>query len=358
MHNSKKSPGFTLPEILVVVAILGILMTGIMMVFVTSLRTVRTGNLAMQAMELARGTVATIRHDLTTAFTARDYGKYYTFFGTPYGFSFVGLVDVGQDAKPKIGRITYVMHESSAETPSPTWTSTRWDPATSSWVDVTVTTGTLLRFAEDVDDLDSYPVNWELLTQPGDYYNPKVSSEFQAIKDRYEAYGPEIYETMLSAKKRELWIRMLAEEEDLPSAWSWRYLGKNPGDYVLAENVLMVVSNSGQEEGPYFQYGRVGFEYDAALPGHVGTGNLSDLPLVDHWNAQWNAEWNEDDDNPLNPLARFNAYGSPLGPWLPDVVRINLTFAFESPHFGAPDFVRKMDELVQIPTAYTRSKVD
>jgi prepilin-type N-terminal cleavage/methylation domain-containing protein len=51
----------------------------------------------------------------------------------------------------------------------------------------------------------------------------------------------------------------------------------------------------------------------------------------------------------------FVAYGSPLHPRLPEAVMVRLPMVFDSAHVNAPTFERFMEQLVDVPTAYTRS---
>ncbi len=99
------SGGFTLVEILVAMAIFVVLMSGITALFLGSVRTVRGGYRSMDAFGAARTAMTIMDRDLSVAFTARDQGQKYQFYGRPEGFMFVGALYGGG-----IGRITYVLH--------------------------------------------------------------------------------------------------------------------------------------------------------------------------------------------------------------------------------------------------------
>ncbi len=104
MKIQRNNRGFSLAEILVAMAILVVVMSGVMALYSGAVSTVRQGYQAMDAFETARSSMAVLDRDLQSAFTARELGQYYQFFGMPDGFSFVGLLGNSQ-----LGRITYVL---------------------------------------------------------------------------------------------------------------------------------------------------------------------------------------------------------------------------------------------------------
>ena len=53
----------------------------------------------------------------------------------------------------------------------------------------------------------------------------------------------------------------------------------------------------------------------------------------------------------------YFSIGSPLQPRIPEVVLFRLPMIYPPAHFGAPTFERTMEQLVEVPTAYTRSKL-
>lgn len=63
------------------------------------------------------------------------------------------------------------------------------------------------------------------------------------------------------------------------------------------------------------------------------------------------------DEHPGESMVNVNAYGSPLRARLPEVVLARLPLVYSPAHFNAPNFERKMEQLIEIPTAYTRSRL-
>ena len=53
----------------------------------------------------------------------------------------------------------------------------------------------------------------------------------------------------------------------------------------------------------------------------------------------------------------YGAYGSPWTPRIPEVVMVRLPMMYAPAHFGAPAYERTMEQLIEVPTAYTRSKL-
>ncbi len=99
--------GFTLTELLVATAIFVILMSALMTLFSSAIAAVRQGYASIDAYDTGRMAMTTFSRDLKGAFTAREHGDTYNFYGRPNGFMFVGALANGQ-----IGRVTYVMHPS------------------------------------------------------------------------------------------------------------------------------------------------------------------------------------------------------------------------------------------------------
>ncbi|MBI2422501.1 MAG: prepilin-type N-terminal cleavage/methylation domain-containing protein [Candidatus Hydrogenedentes bacterium] len=97
--------GFTLVEMLVAMSIFLVLISGLLVLFNGVVETVREGYQTMDTFELGRGAINVIDRDLKGAFTSREHGNAYQFYGTPDGFMFVGTLESGE-----IGRVTYVLH--------------------------------------------------------------------------------------------------------------------------------------------------------------------------------------------------------------------------------------------------------
>ena len=132
MHGivRRRVAGFTLAEILVAVTILTTVLSGVALLFTQSLRTVRIGFQARDAFELARGTISVIERDLARAYVASQRGDASTFYGTPLGFTFIGLVGTRESPGHNLARITYVLHRSvGSNTGSQALTTDSREPA-------------------------------------------------------------------------------------------------------------------------------------------------------------------------------------------------------------------------------------
>lgn len=303
MINRRRASGFTLTELVVAVAILVTISSGVMMLFVGSIRTVRQSGQSIDAFENARGALNVIERDLSTCFTSREHGEYFHFVGTPIGMTFVGMLKATNGAT-ELGRVTYVLHEFGVGPPpvgGAEFDAEREDPPNShEWVNVTVKTRAILRFVEmGVRDLDSYLIAWPDLqpdwinTPPGETGSPENNlwlelknavfrggvnldnfnfSDFPEYADWLgtSAETATLGQVALRAKKCELWIRMLAGDTSLPLAWNTYdpntgavigvgFLNKSrlpedylePGDYVLAENIAWRVETP---DPPYVGY--------------------------------------------------------------------------------------------------------
>ncbi|HOZ47593.1 MAG TPA: type II secretion system protein [Candidatus Hydrogenedentes bacterium] len=308
--------GFSLVELIVAIAIVVTIMSGLVLLFTGSMRAIRQSQQAMQAFEVARSTLSIIERDLSTCFTARDYGEYYTFFGIPHGMTFVGVVgDREKSTNIHLSRITYVLREfnlddpygpvaggSTFETTVPVTLVSISNPAEQRVQDVEarILTRTLLRYVEpNVTDLDTFPFpfpdsdpDW-LESPPGEAGSPMyaVWKEMRdtvvrggqdltdvAAMDATGAQTATLFAELLKAKKRELWIRMLAGEAGLPDAWA--YIGHDPADYVLAEDIVWQVLLNEEWSLPYL----IRVEY-AEDPGksHFAYNDFRLLEESNHW---------------------------------------------------------------------------
>lgn len=100
-----RQAGVTLVELLVAMAIFIVLMGGLAALFSNAVQTVVFGYQQQEGFEKARASLKVLERDLQHAFTARDYGDKYNFYGAENGFAFVGVLDDGA-----LGRVTYVLH--------------------------------------------------------------------------------------------------------------------------------------------------------------------------------------------------------------------------------------------------------
>jgi hypothetical protein len=102
-------------------AIFLILMTALATLFNSAVSATRQGYASIEAFETARSAANTITRDLTGAFTSREHGDVYNFYGRPDGFTFVGGLEGGN-----LGRVTYVFHSEIARPPLVTTFNERW----------------------------------------------------------------------------------------------------------------------------------------------------------------------------------------------------------------------------------------
>lgn len=371
--------GFTLVELMVAVAILTTLMSGVVVLFVGSMRAVRQGQQAMESYQVARGALHLLERDLTSCFISREYGEYYSFYGMPIGMTFVGAVG-GGGGNLNLSRITYVLHNFDAalsETNPTVWGRT-FD--TVDYPPVTVVTQSLLRYIEpNVKDLDSYPIDWpdtepdwwQMASAPGEQGAPEreLWEELRkAVRPYYDAGveqclldgDPEaqsLAEELLKAKKRELWIRMLAGERRLPDVWGSDYLSKDPADYVIAEDVVW-------KEG-LFQYGRSGKTWDAAMGRFRLANDVRPFFNADSEENLAGFDVLGDGSVPLDAPPDMLAFwdrqaeqdltGDPLEPRLPEFVEADLQLRLPSAYPGAPDFDRSFTLTIDIPSGFARS---
>ncbi|MBN2311740.1 MAG: hypothetical protein JXR94_22365, partial [Candidatus Hydrogenedentes bacterium] len=181
---------------------------------------------------------------------------------------------------------------------------------------------------------------------------------------------------LIAAKKRELWIRMLSGGElgQLPDAWAYIRPDLDPDeaplDYIIAEHIVSDVAPTlpldldgdgdtddlypidpdvdGVFQDPYnVPYGET-FENPIKLSffsyGRMGTG--IDIDLSAYWNADVNFRYPTSAEFPI---------GHPMQPRLPEMVRIHLPFMYASTYVGAPDFTRILEQMIDVPSAYTRA---
>ncbi len=367
MDTRARQRGFTLPEMLVAITIFLVVMAGISAVFVSSLRAVRQGYQAIDAYELGRSSLAVVKRDLTSCFTSREHGDYYSFCGTPIGMTFVGLVRSSADsATANIARVTYAIYA----LPSGQFTSlgdVTGDETGQHFTDAggeEVNTYSLIRYVEpEVDNLDSFPVDWRLLAQASaSGYESSGASVLSAELDEASGQGTggfldyldgnvqlsAVRKQLVAAKQRELWIRMLAGEPELLGDVGvdtiWQLLGEDPLDYVVAENIVSEVEPLLEYKDyasfqPFFQFGRV-------------INNHGDIEWLHFWNSLENAPGLSLPAAYANP----DAAGSPMFPRLPEVVLADIRLMYESPYPGAPDFDRRFREQIDVPSAYTRGR--
>lgn len=113
--------GFTLTELLVATSIFLILTTALVTLFNSAVFSARAGYASIDAYEQGRMAMSTISRDLSQAFTRREHGDVYNFYGRHDGFMFVGALDNGE-----IGRVTYAFHPEAASDDFQTEIQERW----------------------------------------------------------------------------------------------------------------------------------------------------------------------------------------------------------------------------------------
>lgn len=407
MRQLGKSRGFTLTELLVATAIFSIMMTAIVTLFVASLRAVKSAYLAADAYETSRGAFNVVERDLSTVFTMRDYGDYYQFFGNQYGMVMVGLIRRA-DGSTSLGRITYAIYPVVVRDTTNVFRVTtpfnlpqlnttevqmqaRFDNGTpadltdDTFQDFPVGTAALVRFIEPgVEDLDTYPFDWnDLIVDPENGTAIKAELDNAILDDAglpQDSADPDVLvrldsrrQELLAAKKRELWVRMVSGQEywipqlttgapeELPDVWGEGYLARdnagdplplNVRDYVVSENIGLANPALPQVAHTFpllpLRYDVDGFLL-AADPNitffRYGHGNLMLAPeqVPPLWDFH---TWNSEEVVPA---------GSLMKPRLPEAVVLRLPFAYERPYPGSPQFERELRQVIDVPTAYTRT---
>ncbi|MFO7775559.1 MAG: prepilin-type N-terminal cleavage/methylation domain-containing protein [Candidatus Hydrogenedentota bacterium] len=287
--------GFTLIELLVAVAIMSTVMAGVTALFLGSLQTVQRGRSTIGGYELARTTLETVERDLSTAFTSRDWGDYYTFYGTPIGFTYLGVAEGRTDNLQRVSYAVFVGHMTAEDYQAGQWGTDRFfieeevfDADLDEFVDEEreVATYTLVRYVEpEVGNLDNFMVTLPEVDENGrpqrkpldmldeddapalpegidaDYASQvqQLQQELAAVDTRVRALTTpadlpldevlteteiqRVIERFEHAKKRELWIRMLSGDPRLPRFWANPFNFTDPRprmrDYAIAENLVM-----------------------------------------------------------------------------------------------------------------------
>jgi prepilin-type N-terminal cleavage/methylation domain-containing protein len=401
MHRRHGTRGFTLVELLVGVAIFSMLMIAVATLFTSSIRTARTTEAKVDMSGMAQGALAIMERDLSGSFTSRDFGEYYQFFGSPFGFMTVGLAPGGG-----LQRTTWVVTRRDWVAPEDLKTLDP-DDDTGMAADVVVTTeedGTgayiekttfiLLRYVEpDVEDLDSFffwdsngnPVSWtwnDVTLGPGGEDGSYADDWFGGIEtflnSEGESFTAEEQSELYNAHRRHLWLLMLAGYPEIggtygrfPQFWAevWPNGEKfdpasdqpNYMDYVVAEGIVHPddLRSFDVELGiPWFRYAQLG-----------QAGN--EQALTAYWSTVFNNQLVRTSASALDPpLGHFPGFayyegvlsdgtlvglGDPLQPRLPDAVQVNMTFLREGPLVGAPDIRHRMKQVIDVPTAFSRS---
>ena len=294
---SRPSPestrGFTLMELLVAMTIFITIMASVTLMFNAVVRTTKIGYQNQRAYEVVRGVFDTIEADVTRAYTSRETGLKDTFYGTPYGFTFIGMIDADGNGNYNLARISYVIYSDSINVSPVTMggeqglrikytTVTDDDDFAADGTRLPdtqdVVTYSLLRYIEPgVDNLDSFPIAWGTtalndaavavnINLQADYIDPLVNIDplnpplgtavVLGVSDGSLGSSEAIERSI----KCDLWLRMLGGDARLPHFWTSPSNGRSqiqtgnlanndifPGDYVLAENILHINRLTDQE---------------------------------------------------------------------------------------------------------------
>ena len=394
MKRRRHSPGFTLAEMLVAVAIFTALMAGLTMLFTGTLRAVRQGYLQQEAFENARAALTALKNDLTVSSGSEQHADYYSFYGTPVGMTFVGVARTSDDdpADLHIARITYVVYDMWNDMQTGVIDASAYKVFPDALEGYNVAGDlepknayvyVLLRYIEPgVSDLESFPIFREgvVLPESGgvtlkDYLDGVIdAAEDAAVDDgALDPYCDACVEGFRNTKRRELWIRMLSGGDwEVPNAWDprLRVLVEDPGDpgsapkspydYVAMEHVLSITHPEARFIVPadpmvdtYYQ-GTTFFDYDYAESYYRATPSTAGQKPDNLW-------WNDyrsincrpplDDEDEYLPQGRYCR-----DPRLPEVVGASFWVMYDSPYPGAPEFKRRFSIEIFLPVGYARAK--
>lgn len=362
MNGRNTNTGFTLVEILVAVSIFLVLMGGLTMLFIGSLRATQTTLQQMDAFERARGALAILDDDLTIGFASRVHGQKDSFYGTPIGMTFIGVTrDSNKADDVNIARITYVIYNAFADHDPLSGVTDKLalgEPFPGAMYDMDAYTYYLLRFVEPgVGDLDSFPVNWDhvalsnadvgsSITTVGAYIDwlAEAACDDEKCKDEFR-----------KNKRREYWIRMLAGgDSEVPSWWSdWgkrpdKYLTDQyqPRNFVVTEHVIWPADPRIRVDNWLAGFDdnfpeRFFFQYKDANSDAAYTW----------WNDLMHTNCLQDGVTVFDPNDPNCADMR-----LPEIVNVQLWLMFASPYPSAPDFQRQFTMEIHIPTAFRRAE--
>lgn len=118
-HNIKifeYKRGMTLIEVVVAMAILSIILTGLVTMFVSAIESTHQGYMIKESYGNARSAMEVLARDLERACTLANRGEKVQFYGTPTALTFVTMLDNGQ-----VGRVTYFFAPSPSIPVFETW---------------------------------------------------------------------------------------------------------------------------------------------------------------------------------------------------------------------------------------------
>ncbi|MGI6458792.1 MAG: PulJ/GspJ family protein [Candidatus Hydrogenedentales bacterium] len=387
--------GFTLPELLVSMSIMGILSLALFMLFSSTLSAFKSTKRSMEASDETHTAFRVMERDLAQAYSAKHYGDSANFFGCPYGFSMIATLDAAGQART--ARISYVVHRFAGRKAV--------DSMLDNGDDALLPTFGIVRYVEPgVDKLSAYPVEWPDYTSATLPIEEPQQHLYQPLREIYEQFGPGLtsdptpvsaaqLEAMLQAKKHELWLAMLGDRDELygelPRLWddpdapgtTWSggplyaglWDGKYPEDYLIAEGVVQanpelqfsgdytitpdpngmdVVEVQNFNDVHWFRYGYTPREVDLI-------DDMGRVQMTPYWNAVDEANIGIGPDPVMGDPGEINfpfinLAGSPLYPFPPSLVGVDMAFAFPAPNLGERHFVRKLAHTFQVPVGYRR----
>ena len=373
------APGFTMVELLVAIALFAVLMSGVVMLFVGSVRSARTSYQQLDAFEKARSALTIIEDDLIPSHFIRDYGVIRTFYGTPIGMTFIQRTKVpGGSDNYKCSRVTYVVYnrviyrnkliqeEGDSDNISTDAYPYRFPEALEDYIAGYDTNGNpvyfsdgmrrfrdaypyplLKYFEKNMDNLNNFPVPW--LDERGE------PTRFGVILNNLLAEHPDSNGHIITVTKKrlteeqskilwstkcEMWIRMLAGgDSGIDNINFWAEFNLEPLDYMVTDNILSTLAPNrvsasyppGRDFGADPNINRK----DQPFGGFVffGYGMNDETPDANK-NRVFNPFWSEE-------------------LW-PEMIIISFWLMFESPYPGAPDFKRHFSLQINIPAAYAR----
>jgi len=366
MNGRNRNTGFTLVEILVAVSIFLVLMGGLTMLFIGSLRATQTTLQQMDAFERARGALAILDDDLTIGFASRIHGQKDSFYGTPIGMTFIGVTRDSNEAKDvNIARITYVIYNPYEDILEGSGMISEVFPGAFDGADAY--TYFLLRFVEPgVGDLDSFPVNWGQVSLS----NADVGGSITTVGAYIDWLADErcdddkCKDEFRKNKRREYWIRMLAGgDNEVPNWWKLRpdlrggpppelvedqqaYKERNQSrNFVVTEHVIWPVE-------PWVRVDKWLAGFDDGFPGRFffQYKDANSDAAYTWWNDLMHTNCLQDGGtifDPNNPNCADMR--------LPEIVNVQLWLMFASPYPSAPDFQRQFTMEIHIPTAFRRA---
>ena len=289
-ETATKRHGFTLVELLVAMGIFATLMSGILILFVGSIRTVNQGRQSINAHEMVRGAQMVFQNDLISGFTARDHADVYNLVGTPVGMVFIGTERGNATSSstsgsvPGIARITYVIYKNNVTN----WVPPIMSPATNGATTLGAVEGIenifstspfnpataptlsgfpykLIRFVEPgVTQLDDFPINWNYVVSTAvtlkdgtsfaagwtlqdlfdHYWNIYSDPDTTVVNSLAQFCAPANFNypfpdaaTLKRSLVVDFWLRMLAGGDKVVPVSAWWNENPDPTDTTTTKNV-------------------------------------------------------------------------------------------------------------------------